>query len=402
MNSALTVNHIWDKTLTLCYNMMTFSFTSLTTLESLLSSSPTRSIMNLARLQPQRLRAFASLNLFARPLEGRPPNPHDLLTPEQTTLAIQRLVEWWSDKTAVLCLTGAGMSTEAGIPDYRGHNGSYFKDHKPMVHDQFMSSAQQRQRYWGRGLVGWKSLHETQPTSGHYALAALERMDRLGVDMEDQAEFYEGAESYLHGAAGTSSRRRLALITQNVDGLHRRAGSQNMVELHGRTHQLECMNCGYVKDRLSFHSELELLNQDWLQQKYQSTTTSEDSARPDGDAALNTNDFSGFTVPPCPNCETGFFKPQVVFFGDSVPKHRVALCRAAVDQADGLVVVGSSLTVHSAFRHVRHACQSGVPVAIVNVGPTRAEAEGLDVFKVEAPAGVILSGLAQHFDQQQC
>lgn len=359
----------------------------------------------------------------------RPPDPLQLLTGDEQEEQIRRLAEWWHNKDQVLCLTGAGLSTESGIPDYRGNQGSYHRGHKPMVHDQFMKSEYQRKRYWGRGMVGWKSFDQTLPNDGHYALAALEERGLIGVDLEDSAEFYENSTIDLEWSF-TSGHRRLALVTQNVDGLHRRAGSHQLIELHGRTDRVKCMHCGQHRDRKSFHSELESLNQEWLQAALEAT--SKDEMRPDGDAALQTDNYDHIRVPPCTHCG-GFVKTDVVFFGDvsgfvlsvgaiefslnnrlckkdgvylfvlteiltfccpqTVPKHRVTQIRAAVEHADGLLVVGSSLAVHSVFRHVREACRRGIPVAILNVGETRAEVEGLNVMKLEAPAGPTLAGV---------
>lgn len=296
-----------------------------------------------------------------------------------------KLLEWLDTKKNVLTLTGAGLSTESGIPDYRGHNGSYHRGHKPMIHDQFMSSHAQRQRYWGRGMVGWRDFDTRQPSAGHYALAELERLGVIGVTFEDNAAYYSPDREMDWMAS--SGDQHMSLITQNVDSLHRKAGSIHMTELHGRTDQLKCMQCGARRDRVDFHDELEDLNHDWLQKALaqQDDTT----ARPDGDAYVASDDYSAIVVPPCTKCG-GFLKPDVVFFGDSVPKHRVERCRAAVDAADGLLCVGSSLAVHSAYRFVRHAERNGIPIAILNVGETRAETEGLEILKIEAPAGPTL------------
>jgi NAD+-dependent protein deacetylase sirtuin 4 len=262
-----------------------------------------------------------------------------------------------------------------------------------MIHDQFMGSEYQRKRYWGRGMVGWRNFDNAQPNAGHFALAALELMDKVGVRFEDKAEFHsQGAESerWLFG----SGQQQLSIITQNVDSLHRRAGSKFVTELHGRTDMLQCMSCGAKRERLDFHDEMENLNKEWLDYALR-----EAEMRPDGDAALPDENYNQLDIPSCKVCGEGFLKPSVVFFGDNVPKYRVARCSAAVDAADGLLVVGSSLAVHSAFRHVRAAHQTGTPIAILNVGETRAELEGLDVTKIEAPAGPTLSLVVSHFEK---
>lgn len=327
----------------------------------------------------------------------KPPDPYALST-EQFQSALEALIAWWTPKQQVLCLTGAGLSTESGIPDYRGHQGSYHKGHKPMVHDQFMKHEHQRKRYWGRGMVGWKPFEAVEPNVGHVALAELEHMGYLGVYVEDQPTFYDAQGLELEWPF-TSGQRKLSLITQNVDSLHRRAGSQEIIELHGTSGRVQCMNCGTYRDRYDFHDELERINREWLDAALEAVE--QDDLRADGDAAVHTESFEEVLVPPCEDCGH-FVKPDVVFFGDSVPKHRVRLCEAAVEQCDGLLVVGSSLAVHSAFRHVKAACQRGTPVAILNVGETRAEIEELPgITKLEAPAGATLEGLVQHFRQEK-
>ena len=327
----------------------------------------------------------------------RPPDPSTLLNNDEQEQSVQKLVDWWCDKEQVLCLTGAGLSTESGIPDYRGNQGSYHKGHKPMVHDQFMGFEQQRKRYWGRGLVGWKSFDSTSPNDGHYAIAKLEEAGKLGVVYDDQPEFYlpgedhddENVTDFLY----STGKRKLALITQNVDTLHRRAGSKHLIELHGRTDRLRCMNCGSTTDRRSFHDELENLNKEWLDLAREQAR--QEDFRADGDAEVRSGNYEAVRVPACKECSVGFLKPDVVFFGDSVPKGRVEQCRAAVRNADGLLVVGSSLAVHSAFQHVRAADKAGIPIAILNVGTTRAQAEGIKTLSIEAPAGPTLRGFIE-------
>lgn len=193
-----------------------------------------------------------------------------------------------------------------------------------------------------------------------------------------------------------SGQRKLAVVTQNVDRLHTRAGSQHIVELHGRTDSLVCMDCGATRDRRCFHRELESLNTNWMKQQMEKSN--QKALRPDGDAFIE-DDFNVVNLPACQRCGSDRVKPDVVFFGDIVPKHRVAICRAAVEACDGLLVVGSSLAVHSAFRHVRHASQLGKDICVLNVGPTRPEEEGVPVLKLEAPAGATLEAVAKHFEK---
>lgn len=215
-------------------------------------------------------------------------------------------------------------------------------------------------------------------------------MNYLGVTINDRPEFYE-SDSVNDYYMFSTGKRKLAIITQNVDSLHERAGSKEVIHLHGRGAILRCMQCGRRSDRNVFHRDLEDQNRLWLEkarQGYEETT----EMRPDGDAQVMEVDYHHVHVPNCSHCGTGFYKPDVVFFGDTVPKDRVALCQSAVDYADGVLVVGSSLAVHSAFRHVRAAVAKGTSVAILNVGQTRAEAEGMEhIFKIEAPASDTLS-----------
>jgi NAD-dependent SIR2 family protein deacetylase len=220
-------------------------------------------------------------------------------------------------------------------------------------------------------------------------------MGKVGVRFEDKAEYHsqgEESESWLFG----SGQQQLAIVTQNVDSLHRRAGSKYVTELHGRSDLLRCVSCGANRERLDFHNELASRNSAWMNEVLQQA-----EMRPDGDAALPDENYNLLDIPSCKVCKDGILKPSVVFFGDNVPKHRVARCVAAVDAADGLLVVGSSLAVHSAFRHVRAAHQKGTPVAILNVGETRAELEALDVTKIEAPVGPTLSQVAVHFEKRR-
>lgn len=214
----------------------------------------------------------------------------------------------------------------------------------------------------------------------------MERIGHLGVTIPDRLEYHESEEDYYFGRSIQS----LSIITQNVDRLHDKAGSRDVVELHGRSDRVVCMNCGTFHDRDEYQQQLRQLNQEWFNQ--QEVLRQSHSMRPDGDAELRTTDFSSIIIPPCSTCETGFVKPDVVFFGDSVPKSRVALCRDAVEAADAVLVIGSSLAVHSANRHVVAAHKAGKGIAVLNVGPTRAdELEG--VVRIEAPAGPTLSAV---------
>jgi NAD-dependent SIR2 family protein deacetylase len=230
-----------------------------------------------------------------------------------------------------VALTGAGMSTDSGIPDYRGP-GSV--DRTPMTYQELVSGPAAQQRYWARAHLGWGRMHHAGPNAGHRGLARLE------------------AEGLCSG-----------VITQNVDGLHEAAGSRTLVALHGRIAEVVCLDCRGVTRRERVQAEMERLNRGWRERH------AEAPVRPDGDVEVD--DTHGFVVPRCP-CG-GALKPDVVFFGENVPKPRVQRCYDLVDAAPALLVLGSSLTVMSGLRFVRHAAKQGKPVVIVNRGTTRGD-----------------------------
>ncbi len=232
-------------------------------------------------------------------------------------------------------LTGAGCSTPSGIPDYRDAEGQW-KRTQPVTYQAFMGQEKTRRRYWARSLVGWRLLRQAEPNDAHRALAELE-------------------------ASGKSE----LLLTQNVDRLHQAAGSARVIDLHGRIDLVRCMGCGRRSPRHELQGELSRLNADWLDL---------DAAEaPDGDADLDRADFSSFVVAPCGRCG-GVLKPDVVFFGENVPRDRVDAAFRHLDKADAVLIVGSSLMVYSGFRFVERAVSLGKPVAAVNLGRTRADA----------------------------
>lgn len=223
-------------------------------------------------------------------------------------------------------------------------------------------------------------------------------MGRIGVTLEDQEEFYEPHDAFEFGFS--SGQRRLAIVTQNVDSLHQKAGSKEIMQLHGAGNLVRCMKCGAKHHRNDYHAKLESVNREWLKEALDGYEKSSD-LRPDGDAKIREDIYDAVDVPNCQSCKEGFLKPDVVFFGDTVPKSRVRLFEEAVKAADGLLVVGTSLAVHSAYRHVKAASALGISTAIVNVGETRAEAEGLDhILKIEAPAGATLSFCVEAFQNE--
>lgn len=268
--------------------------------------------------------------------------------------SLQPLIDFVARHPRLLVITGAGCSTAAGIPDYRDENGAW-KQREPMRYQSFTGSAQARQRYWARSMLGWSTMAHAQPTAAHHALTQLERAGRINL-----------------------------LVTQNVDGLHQAAGSQAVVDLHGRIDTVCCLGCGARSPRRELQQELMARNPDWLALDARSLA--------DGDADLEGLDFAAFDVPDCPQCG-GLLKPDVVFFGESVPRERVAAVRAALAQADAVLVAGSSLMVYSGYRFVEEAVATGRPVAAVNRGRTRADP--ILTLKIEYEVGKSLDLLAR-------
>ncbi len=261
-----------------------------------------------------------------------------------------------------LCvLTGAGVSTDSGIPDYRDERGEW-KRPPPMTHQAYMQSHLARQRYWARSLVGFRLLASAEPGSAHRTLATLE------------------AQGFIEG-----------IITQNVDRLHQKAGSRRVVDLHGRADLVRCMQCHLLVRRHVLHDHLAELNPDWAGMKAE--------IAPDGDAYLDDVDFSSFQLPDCPRCGHGTLKPDVVFFGDNVPRWRLARAMSMLDASQALLVVGSSLMVFSGFRFARHAAAKGMPVACINRGHTRADA--LFTLKREAAIDESLTALLEGLSDAQ-
>jgi NAD-dependent SIR2 family protein deacetylase len=266
--------------------------------------------------------------------------------------AMTELQDFVDRHRRMFVLTGAGVSTHSGIPDYRDADGNW-KRAQPVTYQAFMGKEVTRQRYWARSLVGWRRFGAARPNDAHRALAKLEAMDRTEL-----------------------------LLTQNVDGLHQSAGSARVIDLHGRLDLVRCMGCEMRLPRTELQDMLARLNPAWV--------NLEAADAPDGDADLERLDFSTFQVPACARCG-GVLKPDVVFFGENVPKDRVEAAARHVEQADAMLVVGSSLMVYSGFRFVQMAARAGKLVAAVNMGRTRAD-ELLSV-KIEQPCEKALAFL---------
>jgi NAD-dependent SIR2 family protein deacetylase len=249
-------------------------------------------------------------------------------------------------------LTGAGCSTRSGIPDYRDADGQW-KRAQPVTYQAFMREEKVRRRYWARSLIGWRRIRQAKPNDAHRGLAELEA--RGGIEL---------------------------ILTQNVDRLHQTAGSTRVIDLHGRIDLVRCMDCERRSPRDEFQDELGALNPDWLDL--------DATEAPDGDADLEGADFSSFVVPACRQCG-GLLKPDVVFFGENVPRDRVDAALRHLDEADAVLIVGSSLMVYSGFRFVERAASLRKPVAAVNLGRTRAD--GLLTLKAEEPCESALAFL---------
>jgi len=256
----------------------------------------------------------------------------------------QQLAHFIQSHPNLVVLTGAGISTDSGIPAYRDKNGNWMHS-APVQHQEYMNNPYARQRFWARSLVGWPLIRDAQPSAAHFALTELEQLGFIRL-----------------------------IITQNVDRLHQCSGSQRVIDLHGRHDRVVCMSCNNDYDRRSLHDLSAAINPQFQIQ--------EASARPDGDAALETVAFKDFKVPDCERCG-GILKPDVVYFGDNVPKESVYQALGELEKADALLTIGSSLMVYSGFRFCKRAHEWEKPICALNMGVTRADPL-LDL-KLDAP-----------------
>ncbi|GAA2449452.1 NAD-dependent protein deacetylase [Actinomadura vinacea] len=257
----------------------------------------------------------------------------------------------------LVVLSGAGLSTESGIPDYRGETGRR-RQARPMTYQAFTGGAAARRRYWARGHLGWRHITRAEPNAGHRAVAELQRRGLVA-----------------------------GIITQNVDGLHQAAGADGVIELHGGLDRVLCLGCGRRSPRDDLHDRLDAANPGWRAEA--------SAVNPDGDAALSDEEIAAFRIVDCERCG-GILKPDVIFFGENVPAPRVRECFALTERAGTLLVLGSSLTVMSGFRFVRHASGLSIPVAIINQGPTRGDEHAL--VTLDAPLGPTLDDLVAGLD----
>ncbi|MFC4064721.1 NAD-dependent protein deacetylase [Actinoplanes subglobosus] len=265
---------------------------------------------------------------------------------------VARLDEWVAEG-GVVVLSGAGLSTDSGIPDYRGPSGSARRG-SPMTYQTFTGDPVARRRYWARSHLGWRTIGDARPNEGHRAVARLQERGLLA-----------------------------GLITQNVDGLHQAAGAREVIELHGNLARVVCLGCGERSGRAELEDRLSAANP-----RFEAVAV---TINPDGDVELDDAEVDGFTVVDCLTCD-GMLKPDVVYFGETVPPERVSRSFALVAGARTLLVLGSSLTVMSGRRFVLRAVRDGIRVAIVNRGVTRGEPYA-DLM-IDAPLGVVLPNLA--------
>ncbi|GAB4082605.1 NAD-dependent protein deacetylase [Modestobacter muralis] len=276
------------------------------------------------------------------------------MTAPATLAGVAELTDLLTDGGA-LVLSGAGLSTDSGIPDYRGATGS-LRRHTPMTYQTFTRDPRGRHRYWARSFVGWRQIGDARPNAGHRAVAALQQAGCVGE-----------------------------VITQNVDGLHQAGGARDVLELHGGLDRTVCLACGDVASRADLDVRLRAANPGFRPDVG-------DEVNPDGDVELPEEALDGFVMVDCLACGGGPLKPDVVFFGETVPRDRVDRCFDLVAEAGSLLVLGSSLTVMSGYRFVIAAAKRGIPVAIVNAGPTRGDAKA--TIRVDAPLGLVLPELA--------
>lgn len=266
---------------------------------------------------------------------------------------IQRLQKFVNESKRLLVLTGAGISTESGIPDYRSEGvGLYARStNRPVQYHDFVRHPEIRQRYWARNYVGWPKFGQFLPNRSHFALAQMEKKGKIHW-----------------------------LVTQNVDALHLKSGCQKITELHGSAYRVMCLGCSHTMTRQVMQELIESHNPHW-------SAHSEEIA-PDADVQLTSEQIKGFMVPPCPNCG-GLLKPEIIFFGDNVAKPVVEFVHEKIQESDSLLCAGTSLQVYSGYRFVAAAYNQGKTVAILNIGPTRAD--NLAHIKIDAKCGEVLS-----------
>ena len=258
------------------------------------------------------------------------------------------------DGGGVLVLTGAGVSTGSGIPDYRGPNGS-LKKHRPMTYQEFRYDDGARQRYWARSFVGWRHMRRAEPNAAHYLLAKFEERGALA-----------------------------GLVTQNVDGLHQRAGSKNIVAIHGDLDRVVCLMCGYLENRAHMDTRIDAINPGYLER----LEGEELQVNPDGDVELSDAFIRDFVMAGCERCGSTRLKPDVVYFGENVPAERKAAVAEMKADSKSLLIVGSSVSVMSGYKLVLDAQKQGKPIGVMNGGPGRADTRADYLWRTEVAAAL--------------
>ncbi|XP_062593060.1 NAD-dependent protein lipoamidase sirtuin-4, mitochondrial-like [Saccostrea cucullata] len=269
-----------------------------------------------------------------------------------TSSDVQILSEFIDKGRNILVMTGAGISTESGIPDYRSQGVGLYATSKsrPVIYQDFVKSEKVRQRYWARNFIGWPMFSSVQPNISHKFLKKLEDLGKV-----------------------------CWLVTQNVDALHYKAGSTKLTELHGSTHRVACMRCDYKVPRSELQVMIETLNPTWR--------AFSNELAPDGDIQLSQEEIEGFQTPLCPKC-SGPLKPEIIFFGDNVPKSTVNFVFEKVQECDKVLVIGSSLEVYSGYRFALRASEMKKPISLLNIGPNRADK--LADLKIDAKCSDVL------------
>jgi len=300
--------------------------------------------------------SFCSFTQLVRNKSGANANIRSKFVPrhnEATNEDVEIVQKFIESRSRLFVLSGAGISTESGLPDYRSKKVGLYErsNHKPMLHQDFVSSKLKRKKYWARNYAGWSTYEKIQPNTIHYKLTELEQEGKV-----------------------------LVHVTQNVDGLNQKAGGKNIVELHGAMGRVKCLNCGEVVCREKLQSRFDELNKNWSADVI--------DIRPDADANISDDAIQNFIVPACESCG-GTLKPDVVFFGDNVKRNVVEDLYSKLGDSDGVLVCGSSLFVWSGYRFVRQAHVLGIPVMIINIGQTRAD--DICNYKIDASVSDVLS-----------
>ncbi|CAG8514708.1 1416_t:CDS:2 [Ambispora gerdemannii] len=286
---------------------------------------------------------------------------------EHITEKLLSLIKYESGR--LLLMTGAGVSTDSGIPDYRGPKGTYTvnKNYKPTYYQEFAAHHHIRQRYWARSYFGWPRMQRVKPNSTHFAFAKLQSLGHIQE-----------------------------IITQNVDALHQAAGSHDILELHGTLHQVHCMQCGHINSRIDHQKILSELNPAWAEfLELVEHTKERPRLNPDGDVELPSNvSYETFKYPPCEKCHQGIYKPSLVFFGGNISENVKERSNDMILRNDSVLIVGSTLTTYFAFKLVKLAKELGKNVGIINLGPTKGD--DLADYKIEAHCGKVIPAIADY------